>query len=51
MKTKTLSKLTLNQETIRNLISQPNPGFAPPLTHKQCPTVGFPACTPVGGIN
>lgn len=49
MKTKTL---TLNQETIRNLTAiQPNPGFAPPFTHKQCPTVGLPACTPVGGIN
>lgn len=51
MKTKTLSKLSLNQETIRNLNAiQPDPGFAP--THKcPAPTVGFPVCTPVGGIN
>jgi hypothetical protein len=50
MKTKTLSKLTLNQESIRNLTEiQPDPGFA--LTHNKCPTFGFPVCTPVDGIN
>ena len=52
MKAGTLAKLALNQETLRNLTAnEPIPGFA--LTNRctvKC-TIGFPACTPVAGVN
>ena len=51
MKAKTLTKLALNQETLRSLTAnEPIPGFAPT---KNCPkqTIGFPVCTPVAGVN
>jgi hypothetical protein len=45
METKKLNKLTLNQETVRNLTESQTRNAL--LTHKCPPSVGFPACTPV----
>ncbi len=50
METKKFSKLTLHQETVRGL-TQNDRAKNELATHKCPPTVGFPACTPVRGLN
>jgi hypothetical protein len=50
METKRLSKLTLNQETVKNL-TEKGPVRNALFSHKCPPSVGFPVCTPVRGVN
>jgi hypothetical protein len=50
MKTDKSSKLTLNQETVKNLTDR-DPVRNANFTHKCQPSVGFPVCTPVRGID
>lgn len=47
METKKLSKLVLNQETVRNITHNHQPANMVPTHNCKPPSVGFPVCTPV----
>jgi len=50
METKRLNRLTLNQETVKNLTDK-NPAGNAIFSHKCPPSIGFPVCTPVRGVD
>lgn len=51
METKRLSKLALHQETVRNITHNDQHANMDPTHNCKPPSVGFPVCTPVRGVN